>query len=268
MNTETNPKIELQLNPDGVAAPAQAAALICREVVDLYFAALATADLSKPPLPPPQKNFRRFDFRGPNLSAEARRPLHENWILAKVFQDLMRGVRASLEEAFLFIELLAVGTITARSSGTMDDVLAPFRRKASDLRFPPLLVHVNSRLDQPLEFIDAYRSMQAARNCLEHRGGIVAKFDAPDGVLELRFPGLKFFVVRDGAEIEMYEGFAVEAGEALMMRLVVRTRQFAVGERLILSAADFDEIAFACSHFGTELAQRLPKSSPPPTGSG
>jgi hypothetical protein len=71
---------------------------------------------------------------------------------------------------------------------------------------------------------------------------------------------------RDGAEIDLYEGFAVEAGEALLMRLMIRARQFKVGESLVLSAADFDEVAFACSHFGTELAQRLPKSSPlPPT---
>src|SRR5258706_2994483 len=177
MTDNVNPRIELQLHPDGVAAPAHIAAQTCREIVDFYFAALATADLSKNP-PAPEGTFFRFGFSGPELSTTDRRSLHENWLLAKVFQDLMRGVRASLEEAFFFTELIAAGTITAQSSSTLDEILAPFRKKAADLRFPPLLAEVNKRLERPLEFTDAYQSMQAARNCLEHRAGIVAKSDA------------------------------------------------------------------------------------------
>jgi hypothetical protein len=180
MTENVNRKIEVQLHPDGVAAPAQIAAQTCREIVDFYFAALATADLSKKP-PAPEGTFFRFDFSGPELSATDRRSLHENWILAKVFQELMRGVRASLEEAFFFTELISAGTLTAQSSSTLDEILAPFRKKAADLKFPPLLAEVNTRLERPLEFTDAYQSMQAARNCLEHRAGIVSKSDAGPG---------------------------------------------------------------------------------------
>ncbi len=262
MTDNVNPKIELQLHPDGVAAPAQIAALTCREIVDFYFAALATADLSKKP-PAPEGIFFRFAFSGPELSTTDRRSLHENWILAKVFQELMRGVRASLEEAFFLTELIAAGTITAQSSSTLDEILAPFRRKAADLNFPPLLAEVNKRLERPLEFIDAYQSMQAARNCLEHRAGIVSKSDAgPGGTMELRFPGLKFFVSREGNEIDVHEGMAVEAGTEILTRLEVRTRKFNVGERLTITAADFDEIAFACFHFASQLAHLLPKIPP------
>jgi hypothetical protein len=132
MAENVNPKIEIQLRPDGVAAPAQIAALTCREIVDFYFSALATADLSKKPLAP-EGTFFRFDFSGPELSATDRRSLHENWILAKVFQELVRGVRASLEEAFFFTELISVGTMTAQSSSTLDEILAPFRKKSRRL---------------------------------------------------------------------------------------------------------------------------------------
>jgi hypothetical protein len=254
-----SPRIDIQLNPDGVAAPTHAAAITCREIIDFYFDALTRADLSKKPSAPAGKFFR-FDLSGPDLSAAERRAIHENWILAKAFQELMRGVRASLEEAFFFTELLASGPIRAHSSGTLDDILAPFRKRAADLRFPPLLAQVNSRIERPLEFSDAYQSMQAARNCLEHRGGIVSRSDAgPNGIMELRFPALKVFIVRENEEIELYEGLAVEAGTEIMMRFVVRIREFKIGERLKISAADFDEISFGCFQFATELAQRLPK---------
>jgi hypothetical protein len=95
-----NRRIDIQLNPDGVAAPTHVAAITCREIIDFYFDALARADLSKKPSAP-EGHFFRFDLKGPDLSAAERRAIHENWILAKAFQELMRGVRASLEEALL-----------------------------------------------------------------------------------------------------------------------------------------------------------------------
>jgi hypothetical protein len=141
-----SPRIEIQLHPDGVAAPTHAAALTCREIIDFYFDALTRADLSKKPSAP-EGQFFRLDFGGSELSASERRAVHENWILSKAFQELMRGVRASLEEAFFFTELIAAGTIRAQSSGTLEDIFAPFRKRAADLKFPPLLAQVNQRAD-------------------------------------------------------------------------------------------------------------------------
>jgi hypothetical protein len=99
------------------------------------------------------------------------------------------------------------------------------------------------------------------RGIVRHRGGVVTKFDAANGILELRFPSMKMFIVREGEEVELHQEILVEAGTEIMMRLVVRVRQFKIGEPLKLSTADFDEIAFACSHFGAVLAQRLPKTA-------
>src|SRR2546423_2087020 len=133
------------------------------------------------------------------------------------------------------------------------------------MKFPPLLAAVNSRLERQLEFSDAYRSMQLARNCLEHRNGIVGTADVQhDGIMRLQFPRLVAFIERNGEQMELHSGMAVEAGENILMKLEVKIRQFALGERLSLSAADFDEIAFACSHFAGELARSLPRSSPTP----
>jgi hypothetical protein len=163
MTDNVNPKIKLQLHPDGVAAPAHIAAQTCREIVDFYFAALATADLSKNP-PAPEGTFFRFGFSGPELSTTDRRSLHENWILAKVFQDLMRGVRASLEEAFFFTELIAAGTITAQSSSTLDEILAPFRMKTADLNFPPLLaLHLLRKRSSSRNAGQTYTQLNCAR---------------------------------------------------------------------------------------------------------
>jgi hypothetical protein len=257
------PTVQLTLDASAVAAPVHIAAVSCREIVDFYFDAMANVDLSKKP-PAIESTFFRFDIRGPELTAESRRALYESWILAKAFQDLMRGLRASLEHAHLFIEIVAHPVHRVKSASTLDDFIAPFRARASALRFPALLEEVNSKLQKPLDFAAAYRSMQRARNCFEHRGGVVGKSDVGKREsMELTFPRMKAYYERRDEEIELEAGAIVNAedGEVdvpIMMRLDIRRRRFNLGERLILTAADFDEIAFACFHFGSQLAASLP----------
>jgi hypothetical protein len=255
--------VHLTLDANAVAARVHTAAIVCREVVDFYFDAMAKADLSKSP-PGVESVYFRFDIKGPELSAADRRAMHESWILAKAFQDLMRGVRASLEQAFLFIEILSGQRHSVKSDSTLDDFMQPFLDRAAKKNFPDLLQAVNAGLQKPLEFAAAYRSLQNARNCLEHRGGIVGKSDVgSDGTMELSFPRMKLFYHRHDEEIEVEVGSTIDAGDgepevSILMRLGVRQHHYKLGERLTLSIADFNEIAFACYHFGSQLAAGLP----------
>jgi hypothetical protein len=261
------PKVHLTLDANAIAAPVHAAAVVCREIVDFNFNAMAKADLSKKP-PGIEGTFFVFDVKGPDLTAADRRALYESWILAKAFQDLMRGVRASLEQSYLFIELL-FGPRSVKSDSTLDDFVAPFLEKAAKKNFPDLLGYVNSKLQKQLDFASAYQSMQNARNCLEHRGGVVGKSDvSASGEMELRFPRIKAFYDRRGEEIEIEPGSKIdaqndEATVPILMRLDVRQRRYTLGQRLRLTVADFNEIAFACYHFGSQLAANLPRPGEP-----
>ena len=60
---------------DGVAEPAQRAAAVCREVVDLYFAALVDADLGKAPVAHGTNVFLRFAGCALNLTSDQRREI-------------------------------------------------------------------------------------------------------------------------------------------------------------------------------------------------
>ncbi|MBR1228809.1 hypothetical protein JQ600_28395 [Bradyrhizobium sp. AUGA SZCCT0176] len=163
MPSNTNPgrNLTLTLHADAVAAPAHNAARMCREVVDLYFGALAKADLSEPP-PASQEAFFRFSITGPGITADERRSAHENWILAKAFQDLMRGVRGSLEKAYLFVQLHSIGHMQVATNTTIDELLAPFQKKARVTNFPDLLGKLNQKFATPVAFSQEYASMQSA----------------------------------------------------------------------------------------------------------
>jgi hypothetical protein len=261
--TEETPRVALELRRESVAVPAHAAAIQCQEVVDLYFGALASADLSKPPSPITTSTSIRHNIAGISIDATERRLRHESWILARAFQDLLRGVRESLERAYLLLEI-AWKPHRVKSGSTLAEFIAPFKRRASDLNFPDLLKHVNESLTEPLNFSDAYRSLQNARNCLEHRGGIVGARDVDEsGTMRLMFPYVRIFYERRGEEVEVETGIPVNAEDGsdevmLLMRISLRERSFKLNERLKITATDFNEIAFSAFLFGSELMGKLP----------
>jgi hypothetical protein len=105
---------------------------------------------------------------------------------------------------------LLAAPLKIKSDATLDEFFEPIKRKAAARNFGDLLAQVNSKLSQPLNFVDAYQSLQTARNCLEHRDGIVGNVDAPaGGVMILSFPRVKNFYLRKGQEIELEAGHAV-----------------------------------------------------------
>jgi hypothetical protein len=97
-------QLHVNLDPNGVAVPAQRAALIASDVVAACLSAVAEGELSKPEIPSRCISYR---FNGPEITSDERRLLYQHWLLAKGFQDLARGIRETLEEAIFYVTMLA-----------------------------------------------------------------------------------------------------------------------------------------------------------------
>lgn len=258
---DERPRIKLQLNLDAILAPAHIAVVTSSEIVDFFFNAMRDADLSKKP----ENEKTQYKFKSHEQSAQDRRTTFESWVYAKAFQDLMRGVRGSLEETYLFQEIIQLKE--AKSSTTLEQLLAPFRKRAADFNFPRLLDEVNRRLKSPLEFSDSFLSLQRARNCFEHRNGIVGRIDVDhDDVMRLNFPAVKVFYMRGGEEIEVEAGHVIDTQEVdrdekegvqILIRISQRHREFRLNERLSISLADFNEISFGCYQFASQLVGKI-----------
>jgi hypothetical protein len=163
-------QLQINLNASGVAAPAQRAAWQCSEIVTFCLQSAAAGDLSKQP--EIVTNAMAYKFTGPDMTAAQRFGLYENWLLAKGFHELARGVHESLEEAIFYIELLKAQQ-TRTTWGEFQAKVAAIRKRAGRLPFPTLLAEVNAGLNAPLAFADEFASFQKVRNCLEHRAGTV-----------------------------------------------------------------------------------------------
>jgi hypothetical protein len=254
------PQVKLELNPARLASIIDNAVVTSSEIVNFHFNKMVDADLGQPA----ETANLRYRFLAPAITAADRRAMHENWIAAKAFQDLLRAVRHSLEEAHVYVALLT-RTHRVRSRSSLSDFLKPFISKAAGLKFPDLLEAVNRKLDPKIDFSKAYVSLQRARNCLEHRGGVISKIDTHgDESFSLIIPRIKIFYLRNGVEVELEAGHTVDAGDnqpevQVLSKFETRKRLIAVGERLIFTAAEFNEIAFACHFLGQQLSAKLPK---------
>ena len=255
-----NSRLNLEINPVRLAEIVGSAVFASTEVVNLHLNSLTDENLNRPI----RGTGVLYKFTGPEMTLDQRRAMHESWILAKAFQELLRAVRHSLEEAYVLTTLLTKEH-KIRSSSTLADFLKPFQSKAAGLSFPDLLAAVNALLDPKLEFADSYKSLQAARNCLEHRAGIVSHIDTKGAAeFTLTIPRLKIFYLRGSEEVEVAAGQRVDPGDdrpevAILIRIETRKRSIPLGQRLTFTQTEFNEIAFACNHLGQQLATRLPK---------
>jgi len=243
-----------------VAAPAQRAALISSDVIAACFTAFEGVELGKPVMP---DQFIHYQFQGPPITSDERRVMYQNWLLGKGFQDLARGIRETLEEATLYLHLIAKTGVPIQLQQ-----LAKVRKHAASLRFPSLMAKVNAKLVEPMAFEAEFLSIQKVRNCLEHRAGVVGTQDLDEGdtALSLNFPRRKVFYLRGGEEIEIAPNEPVNAGDGkpdvqLLVRIVTRTQKYRLGEQIIFTSSQFSEIAAACHHFATDLASKLPTVS-------
>lgn len=188
----TREHVPVTLQPAGVIEPTNRAVVFGTNVVATCLRALDADPCGE--IDPNAYGFG-YRFNGLLLSDEERRINFKNWVLAKGFHDLARGVRETLEEAYLFVYVWQEVGGKSVSLQVFEDVVACAKKVAAKRNFPDLLELVNAGLQQPLTFDAEFLSLQKVRNCLEHRGGRVTEqdIDPETGALALHFPRLKIF---------------------------------------------------------------------------
>lgn len=258
----STPKLEIRLDANGVAAPAQRAAWQCNEIVAFCLQAARESDFAGQPKI--ETEGMAYHLTGPEMETAERLQLYESWLLSKGFHEQARGVRETLEEAVFYLEMLKYRPAET-TWGEFQAHLAGIRKRAGDLNFPALLEEVNAGLTSSMTFNDEFASFQKVRNCMEHRGGIVGERDIDDsGHLRLRLPRLKLFYNNPaGEEVELAAGTIIDTHEhtgmaEMLIRRDTRVKTYALGEKVCFTAAEFNEFAFACHLFAADVASKLP----------
>jgi len=247
----------VMLNADGVAAPIHRSVRLAAEAMHVCLPAIAGHDYSAPfRVGPP---IYQVAFEPPADPADRSAEL-EAWLLAQAFGEIARGIRSALEEAYLFAMIATMGPATIVQ---FQEMATKARADANAWPNPRLLAELGNLWTAPLIFDAELQSLQKARNCLEHRSGIVEARDCDGGeALELVLPRLAILTMIGGEEREIQVGVPVDGGPVWARRDVMRLR-FARGERIRLQLDDVAGVFVGSFHLAADIVARLPKPADP-----
>ena len=130
------------------------------------------------------------------------------------------------------------------------------KKEARYSSVPRLVDIISKELDADFssENLPLFKSIYNARNCLAHRGGEISTDDVDkNGKFILLWKRFNFSV--DGDPVETIKGLTLEAGSKIGFHFELDQREFAIGERLILSAQDCQNIALTLAAFSEDIRQ-------------
>lgn len=188
------------------------------------------------------------------------------WILAAAFRDLVECIATFLGEVRHVCALVRLGSgyvpNDAWASATEGDA-----KKFHKLGLPDKFTSLHTTfasLTSDATIADIL-SINGARNCLVHRGGVVGAEDckAPDG-MRVTWKRLTFAVTAGDSSIPVSSGPVLWPADAQLQGSIERqTRMFAQGERIRFSPRELGEIGLTLVLFARETAQNVERWARP-----
>lgn len=187
----------------------------------------------------------------------------ERWLLANAFRDV-------IEEIAVFFEGLrwldAVIGLSDEPKLTLERFREVVEAPAKSFDKFPFHVKVERLLECGLLPTDSdafLNGINAARNCLVHRRGLVGERDLGTANALCVAWSRPSAVARlpDGTEVAVRPGIELPGETELSIRYKATARVFRLGDRIQFSAEDFAGIWMSVSHFGEISTQLLRKKA-------
>ncbi|MBL6428412.1 MAG: hypothetical protein HOY44_12860 [Maritimibacter sp.] len=251
--------LRLRFNLEGISAPAMKAMQLASDTVMAALPALDAFDVTGEPQI--EGTGIQLRFRQAGMSDDDWREQCKSFVVRKAFQELAKGLKESLDEAYSLIHMTRLDWGNIDTAGIMAK-REELGRKANRANVPTILDWVNGELGAPLSHTAMVLNVQKVRSCLEHRDGLVGAVDvnnAADDALELSVPTMKIIAIgKDtGAEVEVVPGMQLEEASRVAPKFVDEHLSFPRGARIQIDAERFNHIALSNWVFGSDLAKRV-----------
>ena len=206
-------------------------------------------------------------YQYPRLSTwnptEARQG-YERWVLLSAFRELADSTGLFLDGVQHMCSVWRLLEAQARSGGV---TAADFQRERIDepKRFQKSFIPIKLRILTELyglilhrDVLDQILSMNAARNCLVHRGGLVTERDrnCPEGLEVKWVKGLIILKDKTG-EREVLPPVTMDGGDQLLLQQQLTSKTFGMGTDISFSSREFADIAWAVSVFGMRVVSAV-----------
>lgn len=194
----------------------------------------------------------RFGSSPPWASSDDARSDYQDWVFGNGLRDVIEGVGAFLEEVRKVLVIWSLGdrqTAGERLTGAAwNEELLVAAKRFHRLGFPDKLeslrssfhTHVDSTLDKHV------LSVNAARNCLVHRRGIVSERDVNrDGALTIKWRRAAVVLQDEDGEHPLVLGQRLAKDSIVVLKNEDCTREFKIGERIVFTSGEFTEICWS-----------------------
>ncbi len=253
----------LTLNANGVIGPLHK---VLEECTNSILFGLQTMELVNE-IPPDLKideGFFRLQFGKNNEDIAAKKEKYKAWLLKKGFEDLVKGIEYTLREAYLYVSIFSKLS-ELKTAQDFNQALPEITKQALKINIPDMLERIEPHLAKSSSYKNQILSINKARNCLVHRGGLVTSKDINDEIekaLKLEWVKLKLFYEKDCKEIEIVGKTIIHGGQEgtqIKLRRENNTISFKQGSHITLDYKQFNEFIVTCFHFGVDLVDCLPK---------
>lgn len=189
---------------------------------------------------------------------------HKSWALTNGLRDVIEGVSAFLESAH---QVLSVWALLERQNGGERLRMSEWEEEMEDggkafhrLGFPDKIAHIGAKhgvlADSTLA--EQVLKINAARNCLVHRGGVVTDRDKnSDAGLTVAWRRLRIFLKDEDGERDLVIGEVTAKESMVCMQAVDHSKSFALGSRVTFTAQEFSDITWGLFSFGSDLVRRI-----------
>jgi len=180
----------------------------------------------------------------------------QRWLQTRLMQDLMDLTGTFLEECLTACEVLS------RDAPLKEDELCRLRKRHNDLNFPTKVEWLKTRYGfKGAQLADA-QTLNALRNCLVHRDGIVADKDVgSSGSLSCTLLGLRMVLQDAQGQERVLEGPQVHVPEGQTAKVtfqhVSATMSFPVGSQVVLGPFDVVCVLLTLGQMGMQCSEDL-----------
>lgn len=207
--------------------------------------------------------------RNERLGVDSARSLFQNWVIANGLRDCVEAVSPALEWARKFCFMwTGPGKAVPLENGQFrleatfsaqdwNDHIVRGAQRFDRLPLPQKFEHLNVTYGWAIPTLaDHVLSLNGARNCLAHRGGIVAAADLKnqsDSALTVRLRRLQVMVSGPEGQRSVSQGTVVNSGESVTAAFVDWEKSVALGQRIEFTPEEYVDAALTFLLFGMEV---------------
>ncbi len=253
--------VEVRLNIDGVTSALFALVNECQNVI-LFGLRVVDNIGTFPAHTAEELNDVLIQIGDRPKNIEDQKKQFRTWLLKKGFEDLAKGIKLALIEAYCF------GTIFKRKDEIKDlrsflTEIEALKKAAIEQSLPGLLTKVRPLLIKNLDYEDQISTINNARNCLMHANGVVTDRhtnDKENSRLVIKGNRFLYFFEKNGERYPMKLGQPGPENAPLMMSAEKFELHFEIGQQIEIDLKDFNDFINTCVFFAFDLKEALGKN--------